>query len=141
MAERSGSGRVEMTFRVVLNRTQAGGRARVRSVDNDTAFYVLGLLKAQLAENFGSGNWLVELADATGQRPEFLRTMNAFARAHQAACDELERSGQVVVEDADLADVFRTVHQLQVVDLGGRWRVERPAPPPRRGPAAPLTVH
>lgn len=135
MQSRQPTDRIELTVKITLDR-QAAGRVRRGSLDNDAAFFVLGLLRAQLADAFGQDRSGVELLAATGHRPEFLQSMNAFANLYRNAMHELEQRGEVEVADAHLAQVFREVHRLQVTDLGGRWSV---APPRRRDAAGGMT--
>lgn len=122
MSLRQGNGQLEMTVRITLDR-RAAGRVRQGTLDNDAVFFVLGFVRAQLADAFGVDRCNVELTEATGQRSEFLQSMNAFASRYQTAMTELEQRGEVEVDDPQLAQVFREVHHLRVTDLGGRWTI------------------
>jgi len=122
MQLRPDTDKLEMTVKITLDRRVAG-RIRQGALENDAVFFVLGLLRAQLADAFGADRCSAELTTATGQRPEFLQTMNAFACRYQTAMSELAERGEVEVDDPQLAQVFREVHHLRVTDLGGRWTI------------------
>lgn len=116
--------RAEINLRIRLDR--AGLQRRLgRPVESDFAFYVLGLVHAQLTSKFSDEHCQVEMESATGVRPELIRSMNTFARRHKLALDALERDGEVTVADRDLVEVFQLLHNVVITPVGGRWRVVR----------------
>lgn len=117
--------KLEITLRITLDRPGLERQLR-RKVENDTAFYVLGMLHAQLTSTFGDDHCLVELAAATGVAPELIRAMNSFPRRHKRALDALEAWGEAIVVDRDVLEVFQTLHDVLITPLGpSRWRVAR----------------
>lgn len=116
--------RVEVTFRVTLDRS--GLQRRIgRPIENDFAFFVLGLVNAHLSKALGDDHCRVEMESATGYRPEFIRTMSSFARRHKAALDALLATGEAVVEDHDVLEVLQQLHQVVIIPTGSKWRVVR----------------
>lgn len=118
---------LEITLRITLDRSGLERKLN-RSVENDTAFFVLGLVHAQLSSTFGDEYCQVDMESATGLDPNFVRSMNSFARRHKRALDSLEACGEAVVEDADIVEVFQTLHDVIITPLGRKWRVARLRP-------------
>jgi len=115
--------KLEITLRITLNRPGLE-RQLQRKVENDTAFYILGMIYAQLSNTFGDEHCLVEMASATGLNPDLIRSMNSFPRRHKQALDALEAWGEAIVVDRDVVEVFQTLHNVIITPLGtGRWRV------------------
>jgi hypothetical protein len=119
--------RVEVRLRITLDRTGLGSRLR-RPIENDFAFFVLGLVYGQLAAQFGDENCRVEMESATGIEPGLARAMNDFARRHKQALDTLDRSGEVTVADRDVVEVFQTLHDVIITQVGSSWRIVRNRP-------------
>lgn len=115
--------KLEITLRITLNRPGLERQLR-RKVENDTAFYILGMLHAQLSSTFGDDHCLLEMESATGIPADLIRSMNSFPRRHKKALDALEAWGETVVEDRDVLEVFQTLHDVIITPLSsGRWRV------------------
>lgn len=115
--------KLEITLRVTLDRPGLEKQLH-RKVENDTAFYILGMIHAQLHASFGDDHCQVDMLTATGVNPELIRAMNSFPRRHKKALDALETWGEAVVEDRDVLEVFQTLHDVIITPLsGGRWRV------------------
>ncbi len=116
--------RLEITLRITLDRP---GLEKLwkRAVENDTAFYVLGLVHAQLTSTFGDDTCTVDMESATGLDTAFVRSMNSFARRHKRALDTLDAQGEVLIEDRDLLEVFQVLHDVVITPIGSRWRVSR----------------
>lgn len=116
--------KLEVTLRITLDRP---GLERLwgRKVEEDTAFFILGLVHAQMTERFTEAFCQVDMESATGMDQGFVRSMNSFARRYKRALDELQRWGHAQVEDADLVDVIRMLHQVEVTPTGSSWRVVR----------------
>lgn len=117
-------GKVEIMLRVTLDRAGLGQRLQ-RPIESDFAFFVLGLVHAQLTSQFGDEHCLVDMESATGVKTDLIRSMNSFARRHKVALEALERDGEVTVVDRDLVEVFQLLHNVIITPLGGRWRVVR----------------
>lgn len=113
---------LELTLKVTLNRKGLKEHLR-REVEADFAFFVLGLVNAQLTETLGERNCTVGLATATGFSPYFLQRMNHFARLHRRASDEFNRLGEVIVADQELVHIFEMIYDVTVTPLGERWRI------------------
>lgn len=125
--------KLELTLRITLNRD--GLRKHLgREVENDTAFYILGMVNAHLTGTFGDEHCQVDMEQATGLDPAFVRSMNAFARMHKRALEALDAQGEVMIEDPALLEVFQELHDVMVTPVKGRWRVARP-PEGHGGPA------
>lgn len=115
--------KLEITLRITLNRSDLERQFR-RKVENDTAFYILGMVHAQLSSTFGDDHCAVEMESATGIQPDLIRAMNSFPRRHKRALDALEAWGVAIVEDRDVLEVFQTLHDVIITPLdSGRWRV------------------
>lgn len=119
--------KLEVTLRITLDRPGIERRLG-RKVENDTAFFVLGLVHAQLTATFGDEHCVVEMESGTGLSPTLIRAMNSFARRHKRALEVLDAEGEVIVEDRDILEVFQTLHDVIITPLGNRWRVVRLAP-------------
>lgn len=119
--------KLEMVLRVTLDRPGLE-RKLERKVENDTAFFVLGMVHAQLTGAFGDEHCEVDLESATGLEAGFVRSMNSFARRHKRVLDAFESQGEVMVEDQDILEVFQALHDVVITPLGRRWRVVRAAP-------------
>lgn len=116
--------KLEITLRITLDRPGVE-RHLGRAVENDTAFFILGLVHAQLTDTFGDEHCMVDMESATGLDPAFVRSMNSFARRHKKALETLESNGEVMVADQDILEVFQLLHNVIITPLGGRWRVSR----------------
>jgi len=116
--------KLEITLRITLDRPGVE-RHLGRSIENDTAFFVLGLVHAQLTGTFGDDHCFVDMDSATGLDPAFVRSMNSFARRHKKALETLETVGEVTVADKDILEVFQLLHNVIITPVGGRWRVAR----------------
>lgn len=116
--------KLEITLRVTLDRPGLERRLR-QPIENDKAFFILGLVQAQLTRYFGQECCRVEMEAATGLTASLIGVMNDFARDHQRAIDSLHEQGEVIVDDADLADVLQLHHDVVVTPVGSRWRVAR----------------
>lgn len=117
--------KLEITLRITLDRPGLERRLQ-RPVENDTAFFVLGLLHAQLTSYFGDEHCQVEMESATGVNPALIRSMNSFARRHKRALEALDLQGEVIVEEQDVLEVLGLLHNVVITPLGARrWRVAR----------------
>lgn len=116
--------KLEITLRITLDR-KGLERQTGRAIENDTAFFVLGLVHAQLTSTFGDDHCMVDMESATGISPDLIRAMNSFARRHKRALEALDRDGEVMVDDRDVLEVFQTLHDVIITPLGSRWRVVR----------------
>lgn len=116
--------KLEITLRITLDRPGLERQFR-RKVENDTAFYILGMIHAQLTSTFGDDHCQVEMAAATGVNPELVQAMNSFPRRHKRALDALDAWGEAVVEDRDVLEVLQTLHEVTIIPLGAKWRVVR----------------
>lgn len=116
--------KLEITLRITLDRPGLQRSLR-RAVENDTAFFVLGLVHAQLTSTFGDENCVVDMESATDVNPDLIRTMNSFARRHKRALQALEDYGEAIVDDQDVLEVLGLLHDVVITPLGGRWRVAR----------------
>jgi hypothetical protein len=116
--------KLEITLRITLNRPGLEQQLK-RRIENDTAFFVLGLVHAQLTSTFGDEHCVVEMESGTGLNPALVRAMNSFARRHKRALEALDADGEVMVEDRDVLEVFQTLHDVIITPLGSRWRVVR----------------
>lgn len=116
--------RLEITLTVSIDR--AGLERKLNHpVEKETAFFILGLVGAQLSSRFGEEFCAVELAAATGLSPSFLRSMNTFARKHQQALNHYGAKGEVLVDDPYLVEVFQLLHAADVTRVGEQWRLVR----------------
>jgi hypothetical protein len=120
------SEKLEITLTVSIDRTGLERKLK-HPVEKETAFFILGLVGAQLASRFGEEYCSVELAAATGLSPSFLRSMNAFAHKHQQALAHFGATGEAVVDDPYLVEIFQVLHAAQVTKVGAQWRLVRPA--------------
>lgn len=118
--------KLEITLRITLDRPGLEKQLR-RRVENDTAFFILGLVHAQLTSTFGDDYCQVDLETATGVNPQLIRSMNSFARRHKKALEALELQGEVVVEDRDVLEVMQTLHDVIITPVGAKWHVSRMA--------------
>jgi hypothetical protein len=116
--------KLEVTLRITLDRSGLE-RQLGRKVENDTAFFILGMVHAQLTSTFGDDHCAVEMESGTGLKPELVKAMNTFPRRHKRALEALERYGEVTVEDLDILEVFQTLHDVIITPMGTRWRVAR----------------
>lgn len=116
--------KLEITLRITLDRPGLQRHLR-RVVENDTAFFVLGLVHAQLTSTFGDDNCTVDMEAATGVSPDLIRSMNSFARRHKRALQALEDYGEAIVDEQDVLEVLGLLHDVVITPLGGRWRVTR----------------
>lgn len=119
--------KLEISLRITLDRPGLEKQLR-RAVENDTAFFVLGLVYAQLTSTFGDEHCNVEMERATGLDGALIRSMNSFARRHKRALERLEQEGEVIVEDRDVLEVLQILQDVIITPLGDRWRVARYAP-------------
>ena len=120
--------KLEITLRITLDR--AGLEKRLRHpLENDKAFFVLGLVHAQLTSTFGDEHCHVEMESATGVNPDLIRSMNSFPRRHKQAVAALDERGEVFVEDRDVLEVLTLMHDVIITPIGARWRVARLSPP------------
>lgn len=119
--------KLEITLRITLDRPGLERQLK-RPVETDTAFFVLGLVHAQLTSAFGDDYCRVDMESATGLDPQFVRSMNSFARRHKRALEALELHGEVMVEDKDILEVFQLLHDVVITPLGSRWHVMRVEP-------------
>lgn len=119
--------KLEVTLKITLDRPELEQKLR-RSLDNDTAFYILGLLHAQLTSTFGDEHCRVEMESATGVSPSLIQAMNSFPRRHKRALDSLDRWGEVIIEDPDVLEVLQTLHDVVITPVSGKWRVTRSVP-------------
>lgn len=119
--------KLEITLRITLDRPGLEKEWK-RPVENDTAFYVLGLVHAQLTSIFGDEHCTVDMESVTGLDTAFVRSMNSFARRHKRALDSLEHHGEALIEDRDLLEVFEVLHDVIITPIGGKWRVSRLEP-------------
>lgn len=116
--------KLEITLRITLDRPGLERQLR-RRVENDTAFFILGLVHAQLTSTFGDDHCQVDLETATGVNPQLIRSMNSFARRHKKALEALELQGEVIVEDRDVVEVMQTLHDVIITPVGAKWHVCR----------------
>lgn len=125
--------KLELNLRITLDRN--GLRQHLgREVENDVAFFVLGMVNAHLTSLLSDEHCQVDMQSATGLDPVFVRSMNGFTRKHKRALEVLDAQGEVVIEDRELLEVFQELHDVMVTPLGGRWRVAR-SPLGECGPA------
>jgi len=118
--------KLEITLRITLDRKgveQESGRP----LENNKAFFVLGLVHALLTDHFGDANCRVEMESGTGLSPALVRAMNSFAPRHKRALEVLDAAGEVMVEDRDVLEVLQTMHDVMITPLGAKWRVVRMA--------------
>lgn len=116
--------KLEITLRITLDR--AGLERRLgRPVDHDQAFFVLGMVYAQLSSRFGEEDCTVEMTDATGVDRDLLQPMNAFARELRRTLRRLDEAGEAVVDDPELLAVLQITQEVMAMPEGGRWRVTR----------------
>jgi hypothetical protein len=129
--------KLEVTLRITLDRPGLERQLR-RPVESDTAFFILGLVHAQLTSTFGEELCVVEMEAATGVSAALIRDMNSFARRHKRALDTLDQYGEVVVSDRDrdIVEVFQSLHDVIITPLGAGWRVSRRAAPDAGEPLA-----
>lgn len=118
------SEKLELTLTVSLDRTGLEQKLN-HPVEKETAFFILGLVGAQLTSRFGEDYCAVELSAATGLDPAFLRSMNTFARKHQQALSHFGANGEVMVDDPDIVEVFQLLHAAEAVKVGRQWRLIR----------------
>lgn len=119
--------KLEVTLRITLDRKGLEQQLG-RKVENDTAFFILGMVHAQLTSTFGDDHCVVEMAAGTGIDPELIRVMNSFPRRHKRALEELDRAGEVTVCDRDVLEVLQTLHDVIITPVGSAWRVARLVP-------------
>ncbi|MGE5674028.1 MAG: hypothetical protein ACM3XM_09070 [Mycobacterium leprae] len=117
------SDKLEITLRIALDRSGLAERLD-GPVDNDTAFFILGLVHAQLTAMFGDENCMVELNAASGIDPSLIREMNGFARRHKQALETLRAQGNVLVAEWDIVEVLQLLQDVSVTPVGERWLVE-----------------
>jgi hypothetical protein len=116
--------RLEVTLSITIDR--AGLERKLNHpIEKETAFFILGMVNAQLSSRFGEEFCHVELTTASGLSTTFLRSMNTFARKHQQALSAFEADGEVVVDDRFLVEVFQLLHSVTVIKVGEQWRVVR----------------
>lgn len=118
--------KLEITLTVSIDR-EGLERKLNHPVEKETAFFILGLVGAQMSSRFGEEYCSVELTAATGLNPNFLRSMNTFARKHQQALALFGANGEVVVDDPYLVEIFQLLHAAQVTKVGEQWRLVQPA--------------
>jgi hypothetical protein len=116
--------KLEVTLRITLDRSGLERQLR-RKVENDTAFFILGMVHAQITGAFGDDYCAVEMESGTGLNPQLVKAMNSFPRRHKRALEALERDGEALVEDRDVLEVFQTLHDVIITPVGSRWRVAR----------------
>jgi hypothetical protein len=116
--------KLEITLRITLDRLGLEQRLG-RTVENDTAFFVLGLVYAQLTGHFGDDHCNVDMEAATGINPRLIQTMNSFARRHKRALEALDTHGEALVEDRDVLEVMQQLQDVLITPLGTKWRVTR----------------
>jgi hypothetical protein len=120
--------KLEITLRITLDRSGLEKRLR-HPLENDKAFFVLGLVHAQLTTTFGDDNCQVEMQAATGVKPELIRALSSFAQRHKQAVEALDERGEALVADRDVLEVLTMMHDVIITPIGARWRVARFAPP------------
>lgn len=118
--------KLEVTLRISLDRSALEQRWN-REVANDTAFYLLGLVHAQLTGTLGDECCQVEMERATGVDPALIQAMNTFAPQHKRALEALEAHGEVTVSNPDLVEVLQTLHHVVVTPIGSSWHIFRPS--------------
>jgi hypothetical protein len=123
------SEKLELTLTVSIDRTGLERKLN-QPIEKETAFFILGMVGAQLASRFGEDYCAVELSAATGLSPDFLRSMNTFARKHQQALTRYGANGEVVVDDPDMVEVFQLLHAADAIKVGKAWRLVRKEPDP-----------
>jgi hypothetical protein len=116
--------KLEITLRITLDRSSLERRLR-QPVANEKAFFVLGLVNAQLTSTFGNDCCHVEMDAATGIRPALIQDMNSFARRHKQAVDALDQRGEAVVQDSDVLEILQMMHNVIITPIGSQWRVIR----------------
>lgn len=116
--------KLEVTLRITLDKPGLEQRLR-RVIENDTAFFILGLVHAQLTATFGDEYCKVELAKATGIDPGLILVMNSFARRHKRALESLDQQGELVTPDRDIIEVLQLLDDVIVMPVGQQWRVVR----------------
>lgn len=119
--------KLEVTLKITLDRPELEQKLR-RTLENDTAFFILGMVYKQLTSTFGDEHCVVEMEAATGVSPSLIEAMNSFPRRHKRALDMLDRWGEVLVEDADVLEVLQTLHNVIITPVAGKWRVTRTLP-------------
>ncbi|HYG58076.1 MAG TPA: hypothetical protein VD902_08455 [Symbiobacteriaceae bacterium] len=119
--------KLEITLKITLDRPELERKLK-RSLENDTAFFILGMVHAQLTSTFGDEHCQVEMQGATGVNPALIQAMNSFPRRHKRALDALDQWGEAIIEDQDVLEVFQTLHDVVITPLGGKWRVTRTLP-------------
>lgn len=117
--------KLEIALRITLNRAGVERRLR-RPVGADHAFFVLGMVYAQLSSRFGEEDCTVEMTDATGVDRSLLEPMNAFARELRRTLRRLDETGEAWVDDPELLSILQITHEVTAMPVGGRWRVTRP---------------
>lgn len=120
--------KLEITLRITLDRPGLEKRLR-HPLENDKAFFILGLVHAQLTSSFGNEHCRVEMEAATGVDPGLIRALSSFPQRHKQAVTTLDERGEVLVEDRDVLEVLTIMHDVIITPVGPRWRVARFGPP------------
>lgn len=89
------------------------------------AFFILGLVQAQLARAFGPRHCRVELEGATGVPPWLAAAMRGFAPALQQAVTDLACRGEAWVQEPAVVEVLALVWPVASEPEGDGWRVRR----------------
>lgn len=122
---RCGVSLLEIQLRVTLD-AEGAGQELGHPVDHGVAFFILGLVQAQLARAFGCRHCRVELAAATGISPGLLGAMAGFAPALQRAVSEVQETGQAWVDDAGVAELVALLWPVRVEpQAGGRYLIRK----------------
>ena len=114
--------RLEITLRIALDRSDLARRLG-STVDQDTAFFIFGLVSAQLIGQYGDHACQVEMISASGVDQALIDAMNELPRSLKQTRETLLSTGEVVVTDPDLLVALRVLEEVTVTPKEGRWLV------------------
>ncbi len=104
---------VEIQLRISLD-TEGAGRELGYPVGSGVAFFITGLIQAQLARVFGPRYCQVELSAATGVSRSLLETMAGFAPALQQVVTRVQEAGEAWVDDPVVAEVMALIWPVRI---------------------------
>lgn len=128
------SDKLEITLRIALDRSGLAKRLK-RAVEDEDAFFVLGLVNAQLTSTFGEEHCQVEMESASGVSRSLIEAMRALPRRLKRTLETLKQDGEAEVTDPDVLAAVAQLEGVTVRRVGGKWLVVR-----RNGGAAPYAA-